>query len=327
MAYIVLGRTFSRDRLVAKKKRNKKATMQRCSIANFTKDTKRVANFTSSVARMQREGFLATEKCRNTAQHSITCVGCQEDLERMLPPPKVYTFGGGSVLLEAIDSKRTRNYVAQYFYTFQWPGNPLVFFTLWTRPWQPLLQSHSWSSPHLGSYVVGPPQCSNPLHAFQSSFGSCWILASAYFLLSVHTHNETLDTTFLLSYKYHKGLLNIRLSLPALYKSCLGMKTFIMGEQLTLGSYYITDANVAKYAQWYLFGGMDITREMCSGAHIPRGNNYHCNTETTWCAMKQCSGVPLSQVYPTVIRHLPSSMSQRIKMSKSTSVLTHWLIH
>ena len=26
------------------------------------------------------------------------------------------------------------------------------------------------------------------------------------------------------------------------------MKTFIMGEQLTLGSYYITDANVAKYA-------------------------------------------------------------------------------
>ena len=49
---------ISRDRLVAKKKGTKKQT----SIANFTKDTKRVANFTSSVARMQREGFLATEK-------------------------------------------------------------------------------------------------------------------------------------------------------------------------------------------------------------------------------------------------------------------------
>ena len=107
---------------------------------------------------------------------------------------------------------------------------------------------------------MGPPQCSNPLHAFQSSFGSCWILASAYILLSVHTHNETLDTTFLLSYKYHKGLLNIRLSLPALYKSCLGMKTFIMGEQLTLGSYYITDANVAKYAS-----------DICSGEWISLG--------------------------------------------------------
>ena len=29
---------------------------------------------------------------------------------------------------------------------------------------------------------------------------------------------------------------------------------------------------------WYLFRGTDITREMCSGAHIPRGNAYYCNT-------------------------------------------------
>ena len=207
--------------------------MQRCSIANFTKDTKRVANFTSSVARMEREGFLATEK--------VEIFPCSRAFNCLRSTLKRCNLGVGACL--RILLQPTTYYVRSNLHSV-----PLSFFTLWTRPWEPLLQSHSWSSPHLGSYVVGPPQCSNPLHAFQSSFGSCWILASAYILLSVHTHNETLDTTFLLSYKYHKGLLNIRLSLPALYKSCLGMKTFIMGEQLTLGSYYITDANVAKYA-------------------------------------------------------------------------------
>ena len=35
---------------------------------------------------------------------------------------------------------------------------------------------------------------------------------------------ETLDITFLPSYKYNYVLLNIRLSLPAQYKSCLEIK-------------------------------------------------------------------------------------------------------
>ena len=40
---------------------------------------------------------------------------------------------------------------------------------------------------------------------------------------------------------------------------------------------YITDVNVAKYGSDICLGGTDITREMCSGAHIPQGNTYHCN--------------------------------------------------
>jgi len=122
--------------------------MQRCSIANFTKDTKRVANFTSSVARMQREGFLATEK--------VEIFPCSRAFNCLRSTLKRCNLGVGACL-------------------------------------RILLQPTTY-------YVR------SNLHSV---------------LLSVHTHNETLDTTFLLSYKYHKGLLNIRLSLPALYKSVI----------------------------------------------------------------------------------------------------------
>ena len=36
----------------------------------------------------------------------------------------------------------------------------------------------------------------------------------------------------------------------------------------------------ANYASDICSRGTDITSEMCSGAHISRGNIYHCNTRT-----------------------------------------------
>ena len=50
-----------------------------------------------------------------------------------------------------------------------------------------------------------------------------------------------------------------------------------MGKHLTLGNTHHC-WQCANYASDICSRGTDITSEMCSGAHISRGNIYHCNT-------------------------------------------------
>ena len=57
----------------------------------------------------------------------------------------------------------------------------------------------------------------------------------------------------------------------------ISMYIKICGETLYLGNTYHC-WQCANYARDICSWGTDITSEMCSGAHISRGNIYHCNT-------------------------------------------------